>query len=338
MRRSRPLPSATLALCIFATLLGAGQAREAPPPSCAGDTPGAGNSCGPGHGDDCCVSLLVPGGTFNRLNDPRYPATVSSFHLDKYLVTVGRFRRYLKETGGPTQASPPRAGAGAHPRIAGSGWDPAWNPMLAASTDAIRRALRCDPYVWPTWTDAPAANEDKPIVCATWLELFAFCAWDGGRLPTQAEMNYAAAGGDEQRRYPWGSSHITPEDAAFCCQGDGSTSLPCEDSFPPWSLLRCTTDDLAPVGSFPRGAGRWGQLDLAGEAYKVTRDAADDDRLLVPCADCSRLDNGSVMRVAHGGSFVAAGIRQTTTYRAPYETNGRHYYVSAMCARDVAAP
>ncbi|WP_437809081.1 hypothetical protein [Sorangium sp. So ce1078] len=44
---------------------------------------------------------------------------------------------------------------------------------------------------------------------------------------------------------------------------------------------------LAPVGSFPRGAGRWGQLDLAGEAYEVTRDAAaDDDRLLMPCADC----------------------------------------------------
>ncbi|WP_437529260.1 SUMF1/EgtB/PvdO family nonheme iron enzyme [Sorangium sp. So ce726] len=60
----------------------------------------------------------------------------------------------------------------------------------------MKRALVCDPYGWPTWTDAPAANEDKPIVCATWLELFASCAWYGGRLPTQAEMNYAAAGGE----------------------------------------------------------------------------------------------------------------------------------------------
>ena len=59
---------------------------------------------------------------------------------------------------------------------------------------------------------------------------------------------------------------------------------------------------------------------------------------LVPCADCSRLDNHAALRVAHGGSFVAAGYRQTTTYRAPYETSGRHYYVSAMCARDLPGP
>ncbi|CAN98952.1 putative secreted protein [Sorangium cellulosum So ce56] len=350
--------STLLALCTLAAILGSSHAysggvaeqdanasvhaerdhAQAPPPSCAGGTPGADDRCGLGHDDDCCASLPVPGGTFNRLNDPRYPASVSSFHLDKYMVTVGRFRRYLEETGGPTQASPPPAGAGAHPKIPDSGWDAAWNTMLPATTAEMKRALVCDPYGWPTWTDAPAANEDKPIVCATWLELFAFCAWDGGRLPTQAEMNYAAAGGDEQRLYPWGSSPITSEDAAFCCQGEGTTSLPCEDAFPPWSLIHCTTDDLAPVGSFPRGAGRWGQLDLAGEAYKVTRDAADDDRPLVPCDDCSRLDNHAALRVAHGGSFVAAGYRQTTTYRAPYETDGRHYYVSAMCARDLPGP
>ncbi len=56
-------------------------------------------TCGPLGTDNCCKSLLVPGGTFDRsydgvdFTDPNYPATVSDFYLDKYEITVGRFRR-----------------------------------------------------------------------------------------------------------------------------------------------------------------------------------------------------------------------------------------------------
>ena len=67
---------------------------------------------------DCCKSLLVPGGTFDRsydgvdFMDPNYPATVSDFYLDKYEITVGRFRQFVN-AGMGTQTSPPAAGAGA---------------------------------------------------------------------------------------------------------------------------------------------------------------------------------------------------------------------------------
>ncbi|XXT22498.1 SUMF1/EgtB/PvdO family nonheme iron enzyme [Sorangium sp. So ce429] len=324
---------------------GGGGGVPGEPISCNSSTPGAGANCGVDGNDDCCSTLPVPGGTFNRLNNPSLPATISDFSLDKYTITVGRFRQYIEQTGGPTQANPPPAGAGAHPRIPNSGWDPSWNSQLAADTSALRTALVCDPYGWPTWSDTPGAKEKKPIVCATWYELFSFCAWDGGRLPTQAEMNYASAGGDEQRLYPWGGStvsDITLQDASWCCQGDGTRAgdgtpeNSCVTNYPTDSRqYPCAQTDITDVGSFPRGAGRWGHLDLAGNAYKSTRDGADIYQLLTPCNDCSRLDNRSSTRFMHGGSFLAAAFKQTTDYQVAYANNSRRYYVTAMCARDL---
>jgi hypothetical protein len=52
-------------------------------------------TCGPGDNADCCASSVVPGGTFNRGNDASYPATVSTFRLDTYEITVGRFRTFV---------------------------------------------------------------------------------------------------------------------------------------------------------------------------------------------------------------------------------------------------
>ncbi|AGP35200.1 hypothetical protein SCE1572_12140 [Sorangium cellulosum So0157-2] len=306
------------------------------PISCSSSTPGAGANCGLEGSDNCCSTLPVPGGTFNRLNHPSYPATVSDFYLDKYMVTVGRFRQYIERTGGPTQANPPPAGAGAHPKIPNSGWDPTWNSQLTASTDALRTALICEQWDWPSWTNTPGSEEKKPIVCATWYELFAFCAWDGGRLPTQAEINYASAGGNEQRIYPWGGTSVEDielDDASWCCQGDGSVAGACKTSYP--SLYPCSERDLTEVGKFPNGAGRWGHMDLAGNAYKATRDGSAIYQLLTPCNDCSRLDNSSPTRFMHGGSFLAAGFKQTTDYQVSYRNDDRRYYVTAMCARDL---
>jgi formylglycine-generating enzyme required for sulfatase activity len=107
--------------------------------------------------------LLVPGGTFYRSYDgvdftnKSYPATVSDFYLDKYEITVGRFRAFVN-AGMGTQASPPAAGAGAHPGITGSGWDSTRNTNLSANTAALTTALKCD-ATYPTWTDTAGGNE-----------------------------------------------------------------------------------------------------------------------------------------------------------------------------------
>ena len=69
------------------------------PPPCAA-------TCGPRRDEDCCASLPIPGGTFNRSNDPIYPATISPFDLDRFEVTVGRFRAFI-QAGTATQARHP---------------------------------------------------------------------------------------------------------------------------------------------------------------------------------------------------------------------------------------
>jgi len=247
-------------------------------------------TCGLSGSDNCCTALVVPGGTFNRSNDSAYPATVSDFYLDKYEVTVGRFRAFVN-AGMGTKANPPAVSAGAHPLITGTGWDSTWNSRLVSTTDALKTTLAmptlCEGV--HTWTDAAGANENLPIDCVTWYEAFAFCAWDGGRLATEAEWEYAAAGGSEQRLYPWGPTDPGPNTdlAVWGCyyKGTGTCS----------GMV-----NIAPVGSAPAGNGKWGQSDLAGSMWEWVFDwYAPYVVSCKNCADTTPADN----RVERGGGF-----------------------------------
>ncbi|MES1205100.1 MAG: SUMF1/EgtB/PvdO family nonheme iron enzyme, partial [Pseudomonadota bacterium] len=144
-----------------------------------------------------------------------------------------------------------------------------------------------------TWTDKSGPGDARPISCVTWYEAFAFCAWEGSRLPTEAEWEFAAAGGAEQRPYPWGSEPPTPEHAVYGCAFDGDPSS-------------CTEGDLPVVGSLARGAGRWGHLDLAGSLWEWTLDVY-GPYSGAACDDCAPV----VMpvgagRVFRGGDFSYA--------------------------------
>jgi formylglycine-generating enzyme len=110
-----------------------------------------------------------------------------------------------------------------------------------------------------TWTDQPGDRESLPINCVNFYQAFLFCIWDGeslsGRLPSEAEWNAAAAGGGQQRAYPW-----SPRDNPGSLAIDGFAIYGKMDRYP------------YPVGMHTNGAGLWGTLDLGGNVYEWTRD------------------------------------------------------------------
>lgn len=288
-------------------------------------------NCGAAGNDDCCNSLTVPGGTFYRADDvgadqfyvdTSDPATVSSFQLDRYEVTVARFRKFVN-AGMGTQANPPASTTGAR-RLNGAsnqaGWSSNWNTYLASDTNALTTALSCDSSL-ATWTDNAAANENRPINCITWYEAFAFCVWDGGYLPTDAEWNYVASAGSEQRAFPWssppGSLTIDNTYTVYGCTGG------------------CTVSDIGLVGSkAPKGDGKWGHSDLAGNVAEWTLDFTGNYQN--PCDDCAQLTPltpSNTVHIVHNDGFEGniKSVRSPGAYTATSDT--RSAYIGVRCAR-----
>ena len=298
------------------------------PLSCAPGGPGL-SDCGP-TGESCCTSPEVPCGTYLRsydgvtFKDTHHPATVSGFRLDKYEISVGRFRGFVGAVVAgwlPTRASGKHArlnrGKGLSATSGGyePGWDETWNAQLPTTSDAWTAVLTCGGE-GASWTAMVGANERRPVECLSWYAAYAFCIWDGGFLPSEAEWNYAAAGGASpggQRAYPWSDPPM-------------STSIDCAHA------VFCGGPDDVGTDS-PLGDGAFGQADLAGNLWEWTLDIHMPHELYFdPCDNCVDLRSGP-SRSIRGGTFVNPANQLLTSVRHFHLPEDPIPLIGARCAR-----
>lgn len=234
---------------------------------------------------------------------PERTVTVAPFWMDTFEVTVGRYRAFAAEytewiaSGGMAQ------GAGTHPRIADSGWNSAWDRFLSADPVEFGTCAR-------TWTAEPAVNEPVPINCVTWHQAFAFCVWDGARLPTEAEWEFAAAGGLEDRLFAWGAE-----------QPDPLT----------WPTA------VVPVGAQALPDSRYGAEDLSSNLWEWTRDSFNQmwyNQNFDCTQDCVNL-SAWPDKTLRGGAYDSLdkeSVRAANRFVAPW--NQRRSNLGIRCVRD----
>jgi iron(II)-dependent oxidoreductase len=164
---------------------------------------------------------------------------------------------------------------------------------------------------------SPPRKEAHPVVLVTWHAALAFCRWSGGRLPTEAEWEYAArAGGTSD--FPWGDELPTPGRANYSASETGGTR---------------------PVGSYP--ASPLGLRDMAGNVWELALDAwgpGGSGFRDIPAGsspDDLRVVTGR--RALRGGSFGGAPVNLRTRWRDSHEVGNAVAFVGFRCVYPASA-
>jgi formylglycine-generating enzyme required for sulfatase activity len=233
---------------------------------CVGDT-----WVRPGDG---ATMVYVPGGTFqmgsgesgaeaNTDESPEHEVTVDGFWMERTEVANARFAAFLSARGD-------LAGNGAKYIELEEGYC-----QIERVGDAYR---------------SRSGAEAHAVVMVSWYGADAYCEWIGGRLPTEAEWEYAARG-PGGGLYPWGDDAPTCERAYHA----GCTSCP------------------KAVGQLPEGASWCGALDMAGNAWEWVGDWYGEysaEEQTNPTGPAS-----SGLRVARGGGWHSSPGELRATYR-----------------------
>ena len=184
--------------------------------------------------------------------------------------------------------------------------------------------------------------DDRSLNCTSWLMLMAFCAWDGGRLPTYQEINDAWGAAT----YPWGNA---PSPAGYSTGYPNPAALTPPDgdplranyrrnypqTDPPWDYQPFDNSMyLAPPGRFPTGAGPDGHMDLAGNVFQMTSSVTNSDVDLREAPADTDWDPTSLpVRWSRSGSWEVVHDIPYTTFRTA--ALRKYWAAGARCAHDV---
>lgn len=206
--------------------------------------------------------VKIPGGKFTMGSGkddeaPAHAVTIKSFSMAKTLVTNKQYKACVD------------AGACAQAHV---------------------RDGTCFVHDVKRWVETREPDsflgDDQPVVCVDWEQAEAFSKWVGGRLPSEAQWEYAARSAGKNWAYPWGDAQASCETAVISEGGPG-----------------CGNSSTWPVCSKPKGNTAQGLCDMAGNAWEWTGDGYHASYEGAP-ADGSAWDNPDVnRRVDRGGSW-----------------------------------